>query len=797
MADGISIKFGAEGDQTLKSALQAIDAEMKALNEQVKASTEAMKGMGDSEEASAKRTEALGNIVEASGKKMQILQQQYDSAKQKLDALAQALEQAKQSGDPAAIDKATIAYNKQSAEVSKLEGAMAKTEGEISKAQNAMASTGEEADETGEKMGKLAVTMSVKLASEAIGNVVAGFEKFGGMLKDVGKGIWDMATESSNFADDLATLATQTGINTQKLQEYQYAARFVDTEVSTITGSLVKLTNNMASTSESVTSAFDKLKISTRDSNQHLRDSETVFWEVIDALGKVANETERDQLAMTIFGKSAQQLNPLIQAGAQEWNKYAQEAQNMGLIVSEEGVGALGSFNDSLQRIDASIEAAKNQLSAALAPAFETLANAVSQTVQEFTKWIQTAEGRQFMADLTTTVSGLAQSFVRDLKPAIDQAIDVVKNVGDAVTWCAENFDKIVAAVKAAVAVYVSLKAVLVGLQIATLVTNPVGAAVAAIGALVAAVGVLVANWGTVKQAGAAAWEAIKSAWASAASWFSQIGTAIVNAFQQIPTLIGNLFRSAWQAVQSAWNSAVSWFTTIGTNVKNAFQQIPSAIGNFFSNAWQSVQNAWRSAVSWFTQIGTNIRNAFQAIPTGIGNFFRSAWQGAQSAWSSAVSFFRNIGTQIVTSISSTIRQLPTMAYSWARDMMQGFARGIIQFMDTVTRPIRDLAQKIAGFLHFSRPDEGPLRDYETWMPDFIKGLAKTLDASAPILENAAGRVASDLQTQLGSMTISGAQIQASQAPITLQVDGQTFARLMTPYIDKQQGSNWSSMALA
>ena len=39
----------------------------------------------------------------------------------------------------------------------------------------------------------------------------------------------------------------------------------------------------------------------------------------------------------------------------------------------------------------------------------------------------------------------------------------------------------------------------------------------------------------------------------------------------------------------------------------------------------------------------------------------------------------------------------------------------------------KSVANKVKSYLHFSKPDEGPLRDYETWMPDFVEGLAKKL----------------------------------------------------------------------
>ena len=790
-AGDVSIRFAAEGDQTLKSAVQAIDAQMRALNEQLKASTEGMKDLSTQEDASAKRTEALTGIIATNQEKLKILGEQYEQAKGKLEQLAEAMRKAQESGDPAAIDKATTAYNRQSVEVSKLEGSMAKAQGELSKAQNAMSGAEEKSDSLKDKMGELAQTMSIQLAQEAIGKVVSGLEAVGKAAIAAGKAIWDAASDASTFADDLLTQATQTGISTQKLQEFAYAARFVDTEVETITGSITKLTKNMSGGSDSVAAAIDTLGIKTRDANGQLRDAQTVFCEAIDALGKVQNATERDSIAMTLFGNSAQQLNPLIQAGSDEWNRYAQEAHNAGLILSDDAVGALGSFNDGLQRIDATMEAAQRQIMGALAPAFTEIANVVADAAQEFTKWVKTDEAQALLKQLTELVKSLATTFLSNLSPAIQKAIEIFNNAGSAITFLRDNFDKVVAIVQTLITVWASLKVAMAGLQIAALVTNPIGGVIAAITALVAGIGLLIANWDKVKEAGKAAWENIKNAWNNAGQWFQQIGSSIVQSFTSIPSKIGQFFTSAWQTVQNAWQAATQWFTQIGSSIVQPFTSIPSKIGQFFTSAWQTVQRAWQSATSWFGQIGSGVIQAFTSIPSRIGQVFSSAWQNVQSAWSSATSYFSRIGSQIVQSISSAISSLPSKALGWARDMMEGFGRGISNFMAKVTQPVKDLANKIASFLHFSKPDEGPLRDYETWMPDFVAGLATTLQKSQPVLDRAVANLAGGIENQAKGITLSASQTAASMPAMFLQVDGTTFARLMTPYIDMQQGQTW------
>lgn len=91
----------------------------------------------------------------------------------------------------------------------------------------------------------------------------------------------------------------------------------------------------------------------------------------------------------------------------------------------------------------------------------------------------------------------------------------------------------------------------------------------------------------------------------------------------------------------------------------------------------------------------------------------------------------------IINAIKEKIGNLGSKALEWGKDMIQGFINGIKSMLGNVGDAAKNVGSKIREFLHFSRPDKGPLREYETWMPDMIKGLTKTLNASSPELYNA------------------------------------------------------------
>ena len=190
------------------------------------------------------------------------------------------------------------------------------------------------------------------------------------------------AMDTANTADELKTLSSQTGLTTTEIQRLQYAANFVDVEFSTMTSSITKLEQSMSKArngSKDMEDAFRKLHVRVTDNNGKLKDANEVFYQVIDALGKVKNETELDTLAMELFGKSAKELKPLIEQGSKALKEYGDEAERHSLIMSEDEVNAANNFKDSMDRLNAAVDRIKQLLGEALMPILEGIANFLSE----------------------------------------------------------------------------------------------------------------------------------------------------------------------------------------------------------------------------------------------------------------------------------------------------------------------------------------------------------------------------------------------------------------------------------
>lgn len=250
---------------------------------------------------------------------------------------------------------------------------------------------GKTADEAREKTQKFGDTVKAVGSAAAKGIAVAATA-----AAAAAGALAAMATNAAAYADNILTASTVTGISTEKLQEYTYAAELVDVSVDTITKSHAKQIKSMKAVQDGTklaVDAYQKLGVEVMNADGTLRDGETVYWEVIDALGKMENETERDALAMQILGKSAQELNPLIEAGSEKMAELAQEAHEVGAVLSTEALNSFGAFDDSIQRLKGSAGAAKNALGTVLLPELTALTTGGAELLAEFTKNLNEAGG--------------------------------------------------------------------------------------------------------------------------------------------------------------------------------------------------------------------------------------------------------------------------------------------------------------------------------------------------------------------------------------------------------------------
>lgn len=305
-------------------------------------------------------------------------------------------------------------------------------------------------------------------------------------------GLFAFTKGSAQWADDLNTLSKQTGISTEELQKFAYASDIIDVSTETMTSSLTKLTRNMQAAAEGGTSAaakaFQELGISVTDASGQLRDRQEVFYEAIDALGRIENVTERDAVAMNIFGRSAQELNPLILGGAQTLKELGDEAERAGLILDQTTLNGLNEFNDKIDLLKAKGTQIKNLAASEMTPALEGLLEVGDELLNEINKMAKSGELKKMakeagklIKDGATALKNLI-SFVWKYKEAIGAAITamvtfkVALTIANLVQSLANTLKVLKGATDAATLAQQGLNT--------ALAANPIGAVCAAVAAL-------------------------------------------------------------------------------------------------------------------------------------------------------------------------------------------------------------------------------------------------------------------------------------------------------------------------
>ena len=224
-----------------------------------------------------------------------------------------------------------------------------------------------------------------------------------------------------------------------------------------------------------------------------------------------------------------------------------------------------------------------------------------------------------------------------------------------------------------------------------------------------------------------------------------------------------NAVISVWNAFKNTVGNAITAVGGFIGNLISWFQALPGRIGGFLGNVIGNVQNWASNMVSRASEAGSNfvsrvvsfIRGLPSAVWSWLSNTLNKAWNFAgQLAHAGA-----NAAHGLANNIINTIRSLPGQLFNWGVDMVKGIANGIRNAIHHVTSAVSYVANKIKSFLHFSRPDEGPLAEYESWMPDMVQGLSDSLKKASPELINQTEALASGMSDAFnvnGSVSASG-----------------------------------------
>lgn len=523
--------------------------------------------------------------------------------------------------------------------------------------------------------------------TQSLKNAGKDIQDFGGKIEGAGKklapistaaagavtGILAMGVKAGQSADDINTLAKQTGLTTEEIQKFKYASEIIDVPLETLTGSMAKLTRNMGSAREgtgAAAEAFEALGINVVDSNGSLRNNQDVFDETIKALGEMTNETERDARAMEIFGRSAQDLNPLILGGADALKQLGQDAEDAGLILSQEALDDANAFNDAIDELKAtatgSFAGIGTEIATALTPMLKDLAKVIGNVLD----WIKGLDENTVKIILTilALVAGLAPLLI-----IIGKVISAVGVITSALPALGGAF---------------------------TALTGPIGLVIAAVAAVIAIGVLLYKNWDDIvafaKESFVVLLEFLTGVWDSIRETFTNSIQTLKDVSIQIWTAVSDAFKQVWETIKTWVSESWTALVTFITAFKDRFKAAAVAVFTFL---WDGLKQVWETIKSW-------VSTAFDALVTLITNFKDDFFKGAKIIFTFLWDGWKNVWTIIS---------------EWVMNVFQAMCNKIIEFKDKFKQAGRDIFNGVWDGL------KSVWTNISTWVSEKVSWIADKL----------------------------------------------------------------------
>ncbi len=524
---------------------------------------------------------------------------------------------------------------------------------------------------------------------------------------------------------------------------------------------------------------MEQLGLDVYDSEGNMRSLNDILGDLNTSMDGMT-AAEKSNIIGQIFNKTdLSSVNALLANTGDTWDDLQQSIIDSGGAAQQMADTQLDNLQGQITILKSALEGLAISFGELLMPAIKMIVG----WVQQFVDWLNGMD--EGTKKVVTTIALLAAA----LGPVLIVIGKVVSAVGTIMTIV----PKVAGVINTVKTAFAALNT--------TMLANPIFLIIAAITALVAAFiylwntnedfrqfwinlwenvkEVAIAVWEAIKNFFTAAWEAISSTaqavWNGIKDFFSGLWEGIKTIFstvvEVIKTIITTYFNIYKTIITTVLNAIKTVFTTVWNGIKTVVTTVVTAIQTFITTAWNAIKNTVTTVLNAIKTVITTVWNAIKAAVTSVVNGIKSTvtsvWNGIKSTVSSVVNsikstvttVFNNIwsgikGTmgKIVSSIKegfnqaiSFITSLPSKALQWGKDMIMGIVNGIKSCIGAVGDAVSSVANKIKSFLHFSVPDEGPLTDYESWMPDFMKGLAKGIEDSKSMVAKAVDGVAADM----------------------------------------------------
>ena len=733
------------------------------------------KSLQEANSSISKTTSALKDVdkalqldptnVELLAQKEALLTKQIEQTNEKLEIMKQVAEDANDA--LARGDISQEQYASLQAEIVKTESALGGLESEAEGSSDALEETGDEAEEAGVDMeafgeaakvaGEVAVAAftAVVTAAAAVGAAVVG------AMVEAGTALTNTTMNASQLADEIKTLESTTGVSAERIQELNYASELLDVSTSTITGSITKLEKNMGSAANGSASAaekFEALGIAYLDAEGNIRDAEDVFWDAVDVLGQMDNETERDAAAMDLFGKSAKELNPLIEAGSEAFASLAEEAHEVGYVMDGETLNAFGALDDNMQRLNNITDAVSNSFGQVLLPILTDMSGDAVSLLGDFSGALAGAGGdidkiagiieqfapqavamvEQYIPKILTIVEGVVNALLPVVISVAPQLIEMVGTLIESLaTSIADNAESFISAFtmlfESVVNSAITLLPVLIPLAIELIMTLVNAIIENAPLLLDGALSIITQLCETLLAPENVA-QLILAATQIITGLLNGLTTAlpllIPAALNAILTVVDTLLSSG--CLQQIMSAALTLITTLASALIQYLPQLIARLPEIIIGIVQfltgdALPDLIEAGFTLITALVTNMPQILSAIVTalislitGMGEYITG--DGADD---------------LLKSFTAAFDGIIAGASGWGSDLLSNFIGGIESMFSGLTDAVSNAASIVADFLHFSEPKKGPLSDFNKSGADMVENFIDSMESEQAALETA------------------------------------------------------------
>lgn len=662
--------------QTVKGITIEFDGDTSKLSAAIRKVRDSAKGLD-------KELSEINRALKFNPGNAQLIAQKQTVLKQKVEQTTQSLKQLKDMQkqlDEKKVDKNSEEYRQLQREIITTESKLRHYKAELAKA-NAEGMKIHRVGVAFEKAGK---------KIEGAGRKLMGVSRAAGAVTAA---LGAVTYKAAAAADDINTLSKQTSISTKDLQLYAAAADLTDVSVEAMAKTHQKLKKNMLGAQDGTNEQaqyFEQLGIDITNADGSLRDANEVFDETIKALGKMENETERDAIAMAIFGKSANELNPIIEDGGKTYEKVSKMMAKYGLEpVSQKGLDRANEFKDQLDTIKLVFNQAVQIIGTKIAG---YLVPMMDKVVEKGAKMAQAIAG---LSGGKLAKAGGISAGIAALSPVLIVVGKLVSATGGKMKDLAKFVSKVgVAFPKAGKALRLFanpvafIVAALAGLGLAIgksgksadelvkIFDGMVKKAVKKVGELIPAVvkiikGIgetIVKNGPVILQGISTLLQAVLQAVIKYAPTLLQGAVKLFTAFvQSIPVVLPKLLQAITGLIGSVLKQLPTFIPLLLKAAVTLFMAIVKAIPQIVTALQAALPAIGKAALSYFKGLLSSIKNVFGGIGSWFSNKFKNAYSNIKSAfagwgefwsglWGKVKNKFKDIGTRISLSISSALK---------------------------------------------------------------------------------------------------------------------------------------------